>query len=101
AAPTAMGRSTRHVITGAALYVLVLLGGEGYSSLLQRFSVTPNEQVRETPLIEYNIAATRRAFALDSVEERAVPGDARLTPNDIEQNAATLKNVRLWDHAPL
>ena len=48
----------------------MLLGGEGYASLLQRFVVTPNEQVRETPFIEYNIAATREAFALDRVEER-------------------------------
>jgi hypothetical protein len=29
--------------------------------------VTPNEQVRETPFIQHNIAATRRAFALDTV----------------------------------
>jgi uncharacterized membrane protein (UPF0182 family) len=79
----------------------VSIGGEGYSSIVQRFSVTPNEQVRETPFIQHNIAATRSAFALDTVDERAVSGDARLTPEDIERNAATLKNVRLWDHAPL
>src|SRR5262245_47518172 len=84
-----------------ALYALVSIGGEGYSSLLQRFSVTPNEQARETPFIEHNIAATRRAFALDSVEERPLSGDARLTPDDIARNSATLQNVRLWDHAPL
>ena len=84
-----------------ALYVVASIGGEGYSSVLQRFSVTPNEQVRETPFIEHNIAATRRAFALDTVEERPLTGDARLTPEDIARNATTLQNVRLWDHAPL
>jgi uncharacterized membrane protein (UPF0182 family) len=88
---------------GAAIgvYALISIGGEGYASLLQRFSVTPNEQTRETPYIEHNIAATRRAFALDQVEERAVSGDALLTREDIARNAATLENVRLWDHAPL
>ncbi len=88
-------------ITGAALYAVVLLGGEGYASLLQRFAVTPNEQVRETPFMEYNIAATREAFALDRVEERELRGEATLTRKDIEANRGTLDNVRLWDHQPL
>jgi uncharacterized membrane protein (UPF0182 family) len=101
AATTAIGRSNRHVITGAALYVLVLLGGEGYAGLLQRFAVTPNEQVRETPFMEYNIAATRDAYALDQVEERELRGEASLSKQDIENNRATLENVRLWDHQPL
>ncbi|HZM94510.1 MAG TPA: UPF0182 family protein [Vicinamibacterales bacterium] len=83
------------------LYLLVSIGGEVYSSVLQRFIVTPNEQVRETPFIEHNIAATRRAFGLETVEERPLSGDALLTRADITNNAATLENVRLWDHQPL
>ena len=79
----------------------MLLGGEGYANLLQRFAVTPNEQVRETPFMEFNIAATRAAFALDQVEERELRGDATLTRKDIEANRGTLDNVRLWDHQPL
>jgi uncharacterized protein len=63
--------------------------------------VTPNEQARETPFIQHNIEATRRAFALDTVEERALTGDASLSRDDIGRNAATLTNVRLWDHQPL
>jgi uncharacterized membrane protein (UPF0182 family) len=83
------------------LYLIVSIGGEIYSTMLQRFVVTPNEQVREAPFIQHNIEATRRAFALDAVERREVTGDALLTLEDIEQNAATLDNVRLWDHEPL
>ena len=101
AAATALGQSQRHAITGIAIYVVVLLGGEAYASVLQRFAVTPNEQVRETPFMEYNIAATREAFALDRVEERELVGEATLTRQDIENNRATLDNVRLWDHQPL
>ena len=101
AAATAVGRSNRGVLVGAAVYIVVLLGGEGYANLLQRFAVTPNEQVRETPFMEYNIAATRDAFALDRVEERELRGEATLTRTDIEANRGTLDNVRLWDHQPL
>src|SRR5688500_335958 len=40
-------------------------------------------------------------LALDTVEERAISGKAMLTRQDIDRNAATLQNVRLWDHQPL
>jgi hypothetical protein len=83
------------------LYLLVSIGSEVYSTLLQRFVVSPNEQAREAPFIQHNISATRRAFALDAVEEREVSGDVLLTRKDIENNSATLENVRLWDHQPL
>ena len=68
---------------------------------MHRFVIAPNEQARETPFIEHNIKATRKAFALDDVEEREVSGDALLTRADIDANDATLGNVRLWDHEPL
>ena len=83
------------------LYLAASIGGEIYSSMLQRFVVTPNEQARETPFIEHNISGTRRAFALDGIEERELSGDAPLSRDDIARNSATLENVRLWDHAPL
>lgn len=85
----------------AALYVVTAVGGEGYSTLLQRFVVTPNEQTRESPFIQHNIDATRRAFGLDNVEGQELSGDALLTRDDIARNAATTQNVRLWDHQPL
>jgi len=84
-----------------ALLAVTSAAGEVYANLLQRFVVSPNEQARESPYIEHNIQATRRAFALDGVEERQLSGDALLTRDDIARNAATLENVRLWDHQPL
>src|SRR5262249_24118006 len=48
-----------------------------------------------------NIAATLKAFGLDKVAERELTGDATLSAADIAANAATLTNVRLWDHQPL
>ncbi|MEW6321072.1 MAG: UPF0182 family protein [Acidobacteriota bacterium] len=97
----ALGRSVWALPAAAVLYTVVLFGGEGYASLLQRFAVAPNELEREAPYIAHNIAATRQGFALDRVEERELSGDAELTRADIERNRATLDNVRLWDHQPL
>jgi uncharacterized protein len=82
-------------------YVIVSAAGSIYASFVQRFVVTPNEQTTEEPYIKNNIAATRKAYALDRVEERPFSGDAPLTPQDIIANASTIENVRLWDHQPL
>ena len=64
-------------------------------------SSRPTSRRARSPFIQHNIDATRRAFALDRVEERELSGDALLTRADIARNAATLENVRLWDHQPL
>ncbi|MFQ6674276.1 MAG: UPF0182 family protein, partial [Fidelibacterota bacterium] len=37
----------------------------------------------------------------DTVKERTLTGENTLTPQDIQANDATIKNVRLWDHEPL
>lgn len=84
-----------------AVYFVVSVGGSLYATAIQRFVVAPNEQVKETPFIVHNIAATRAAFALHDVEEREISGDALLTRADIDRNDITLKNVPLWDHQPL
>ncbi|MGH7289363.1 MAG: UPF0182 family protein, partial [Myxococcota bacterium] len=94
-------RSWWPILAAGGLYLGVSLLGSLGASLMQRLVIAPNEQVRETPYIEHNIAATRAAFALDKVEERELSGDVRLTRANIEANQATLGNVRLWDHQPL
>ncbi len=97
----AFSRATWPVVASAAAYLLVWIGGGGAATALQQLVVTPDEQQREAPFLVHNIAATRQAFDLDDLEERQVSGDALLTLQDIEDNAETINNVRLWDHQPL
>ena len=101
AAYAALSSTIWPVGAAVAAYLLVLVGSGGVATLLQQLVVTPDEQVKEAPYIVHNIAATRAAFDLDQVEERQVSGDATLTMADIENNAETINNVRLWDHEPL
>ena len=72
-----------------------------YPAIVQRFSVAPNELAKETPYIHHSIAATRKAFALDKVEERELSGETALTAQDIQKNQQTIKNIRLWDQQQL
>jgi uncharacterized membrane protein (UPF0182 family) len=89
------------IASAVALYAVTAIGGSVYASVVQRFVVGPDEQVREAPYIAFNIAATRAAFALDGVLERQLSGEAILTREALEANAATLDNVPLWNDQPL
>ncbi|MBI4135155.1 UPF0182 family protein [Candidatus Uhrbacteria bacterium] len=84
-----------------AAYLLIAILGQGYPWALQRFVVGPNELVKESAPIEYNIAATRAAYGLDAVEERELTGEGKLTAQDIQDNGPTINNIRLWDREPL
>ena len=86
---------------GLGLYVATVLAGGLYAGIVQRFIVTPNEQINEQPFLIHNIAATRRAFGVDHVQERELSGDAELTKEAIAAHRDTIENVRLWDHQPL
>jgi uncharacterized protein len=63
--------------------------------------VSANELAIEKPYIQRNIAFTRQAFALDKIEIQTFDPSGNLTAKDIANNAATIKNIRLWDARPL
>jgi uncharacterized membrane protein (UPF0182 family) len=77
------------------------LGIRVYPGLLQKFKVAPNELALETPYIENNLKFTRLGYDLDKIETIPFDVDVKLSAADIANNDATIKNIRLWDHAPL
>ena len=84
-----------------SLTVFVGLLSTVVPSVFQKLVVAPNELIKETPFIKHNIAATRKAYGLDKIEEREIAADKPITASDIAANNLTIKNVRLWDRAPL
>ncbi len=84
-----------------SLTILVGFASAIIPSIFQKLVVAPNELVKETPFIKHNIAASRKAYGLDKVEEREIAADKPITAADIAANNLTIKNVRLWDRAPL
>ena len=77
------------------------IGIKAYPALLQKFKVAPNELALETPYIENTIRFTRLGYDLDKIETIPFDADVKLSAADIAANDATIKNIRLWDHAPL
>jgi uncharacterized protein len=83
------------------LIVVAFLGVNVYPSIIQHLVVAPNELDKERPYIEDAIKYTRHAYALDRFVEHHFSATEDLSLSDIQQNEATMRNVRLWDHAPL
>jgi len=84
------------------LFLALLVVGRGvYPAFVQRFKVVPNEIVLEKPYLERNIRYTRQAYGLDNIDDRVFPAENNLTLEDLKRNDLTIKNIRLWDHAPL
>ena len=89
------------LIAGALWFVASVGLGGIYPGLLQRYAVDPNELARETPFIENNISFTRMGFDLDELETFPFDPDDDVTPQDLADNDAALRNIRLWDYRPL
>jgi uncharacterized membrane protein (UPF0182 family) len=71
--------------------------GTIYPAGVQKFRVEPNEFQNEQEYIERNIAATRAAFGLGSVENKPFDYQQNLDASVVNQNAASIDNARLWD----
>ncbi len=63
--------------------------------------VKPDELRIETPYLERNIAMTRQAYRLDGFDVKPFLGSGKLTLESMNNDAATIKNIRLWDPRPL
>jgi uncharacterized protein len=81
------------VAPAAVCYILTGIA----SWYVTSFIVKPNELVREAPFITHNIEMTRKAFALDRVEQHPFPADGGIEAVDAAHNQDTLQNIRLWD----
>lgn len=88
------------VLVGGAVAIWILtafLAGGVWPWAVQRFSVDPQELVRERPFIARNLEATTSAFGLAGVEEQEFPAVSTLAEDQLQENEVLLANVRLWD----
>ncbi|HWH35894.1 MAG TPA: UPF0182 family protein, partial [Acidimicrobiales bacterium] len=74
----------------------VVVGGL-YPAFVQRFQVVPAESARERTFIARNIEATRFALGLDEVETTPFANAGDLDGEALQDNAETVRNIRVWD----
>ncbi len=95
-------RVFRNTVGAVVLYVAVSVIGTGLvPAVMERLVVKPNELAKEGPQLISHIAATRRAWGLDSIQVHDLTGETQLTLADLKDEAATVRNIRLWDREPL
>lgn len=95
-------RSLRPPLFGiGAVIVVAIVGLAIYPAIIENYIVKPNELEKEEPYIARGIKFTRQAYALNRFDERPFPDIQDLTPASIDENEATMRNIRLWDHQPL
>jgi uncharacterized protein len=90
------------IAVGLWAFTSVIVGG-AYPAFVQKFRVEPNQSTKERTYIQRNIDATRQALAIDDkhVKVDDFGYKENLTPADLDDNRATIQNVRLWDPSVL
>jgi uncharacterized membrane protein (UPF0182 family) len=93
-------RLTPLVASLAAVVIGSIVIGQFYPSLIQRIRVEPNELVRETPYIEYNLDFTRRGFGLQDLDRRDFTYRQE-TPIDWSEATRQFSGMPVWNQSAL
>jgi len=95
-------RTVRIPLASAALvFGFAVIVAPLFSAIYQRVYVKPNELKFEAPYIARNIALTREAYKLTNVVVKPFSADETLDYQSLQNNRATIDNIRLWDWQPL
>jgi uncharacterized membrane protein (UPF0182 family) len=85
-------------VAAVGLWALVsVTAGTAYPAFVQQFRVQPTESVKERPYIDRNIRATRAAYNLGETRVNDFDYNENLQASDLNANAETIRNIRLWD----
>ena len=60
-----------------AVYLAVIILGQGASAVVQNYIVEPNEFQREKTYLEYNLEYTREAYDLENITVTEHPGKSK------------------------
>src|SRR5438477_7142556 len=89
-------------LVAVGAWILMSIASQAYPAAVQQFSAGPNAGNLELPYITRSIDYTRRAYGLSDVTgSTSFTGDQPLTLKDVQNDQATINNLRLWDYTPL
>ena len=81
--------------------ILIFALGSGWPSIVQQFTVDPNEFVKEKDFIQRNMDYTRLGYGIGDITETYYEAEGQITAELVSDNVATIENIRLWDYRPL
>ena len=89
-----------HWLTPCIVFAVLYVGAFAVPHAIEDIYVGPNQITLELPYLKRSIAGTRTAYNLEgpSVEEREFAVSAKpLNPADLQKDASTLQDARIWD----
>ncbi|WP_010529181.1 UPF0182 family protein [Lentibacillus jeotgali] len=89
------------MLTPIAIYIGLVIVGQGASLAVQNFVVSPNEFAMEEPYLDDNLNFTKAAYNLNNINVQEHPGNNSLDAEMVERNSGTIDNVRMNDVRPL
>jgi uncharacterized membrane protein (UPF0182 family) len=93
-------RTWRLPVVALGVWVIGALGaGALYPAILQALKVDPNPLAAERPYVAREVAATRAAYGLGSVEQATLPAGSGVSQAELDQAMASLRDAWLWDPA--
>ncbi|HVA69166.1 MAG TPA: UPF0182 family protein [Candidatus Binataceae bacterium] len=105
AAAISLGNIAERGLRLPVIAAIVVFGPSIFMSMLapviEKVYVEPDQLRVEKPYIERDIAETRHAYHLDGVDVRPFDGAGKMTLASLQQDATTIRNIRLWDPRPL
>jgi uncharacterized membrane protein (UPF0182 family) len=85
-------------VIGVALWAFIaVVVGTLVPAFIQKVRVEPAENTRERPYIARNIKATQAALGIEGVAPEPYNYTNDVTSAQLDQNADTIRNIRLWD----
>ncbi|MEI2766094.1 MAG: UPF0182 family protein [Dermatophilaceae bacterium] len=91
-------RSWRLPVVATVLLVVVsVVVGGIFPALIQSLRVKPSEKSLEAPYLARNIAATRAAYGLDTIQSTPYKPSTEATPEQLRTAAAAIPGIRLVD----
>lgn len=95
----ALRLTSKSWVAPVIVVAVLLLLNPVLPGLLRALVLNPNEITLEAPYIDHHVTMTRAAFGIDQrnveVTQYRVRGD--VTEEILQQNQATVENIRLWD----
>jgi uncharacterized protein len=88
------------IIISVVLIVVLIVGENLVSVVVERVLVKSNQISLEKPYIENNINYTRKAFNIDKIDESTFEVKNDLTKEDIKNNEDTINNIKINSYKP-
>lgn len=103
---TAIGTSKNRIKIRTIVFIpilMIIVGALGYGVgiLVQNFVVSPDEISKESKYLERNIEYTQHAYDVNDVDVKSFKAINDLSTDDIQNNEATLSNIRINDYDPV